>query len=67
MNKILKNLAHKAQTTFGQAVEYVKEKMTTIFGTHSVTVQQLAEYIRFHPEAKMENKELLGLPFRLMN
>lgn len=63
MNKKLKNLAHKAQTTIGQAVEYVKDKITTIFGTNSVTVKQLADYIRNHPETKMETKELLGLSF----
>ena len=63
MNKILKNLAHKAQTTFSQAAEYVKDKITTIMGTNSVTVQQLANHIRFHPETKMESKELLGLTF----
>ena len=65
MNKVLKNLAHKAQTTFGQAVEYVKDKITTIMGTHSVTVQQLANHIRFHPEAKKVNKELLGLTYSI--
>ena len=63
MNKKLKNLAHKAQTTVSQAVEYVKDKITTIMGTNSVTVQQLANYIRFHPETKIVKKELLGLTF----
>lgn len=63
MNKKLKNLAQKAQMSIAQAVEYVKDKMTTIFGTNSVTVRQLAEYIRNHPETKKENKELLGLNF----
>lgn len=63
MNKKLKTLAQKAQMTIGQAVEYVKDKITIIFGTHSVTVRQLAEYIRNHPETKVENKELLGLTF----
>ena len=39
MNKKLKNLAHKAQITVSQAVEYVKDKITTVMGTNSVTVQ----------------------------
>lgn len=63
VNTIFGKLANKAQVTIGQAIEYVKDKMTSIFGTHSVTVQQLAEYIRNHPETKVETKELLGLTF----
>lgn len=63
MNKLLKNLANKAQTTFGQAVEYVKDKITNIIESNSVTIQQLADYISNHSETKWEKKELLGLNF----
>lgn len=65
MNNVFKNLAQKAQTTFEQAVEYVKDKITTIMGTNSVTVQQLANHIRFHPDVKKVNKELLGLTYSI--
>ena len=63
MNKLLKNLANKAQSTIGQAVEYVKDKITTIVDTKSVTLQQLADYISHHSETQQEKKELLGLNF----
>lgn len=63
MNNLLKHLANKAQETVGQAVEYVKEKLTTILDTKSVTIQQLADYVSTHAETNVENKELLGLHF----
>jgi hypothetical protein len=63
MSNLLKNLAQKTQTTIGQAVEYVKDKVTTIAGTHSVTVQQLVDYIIHQSDTKLEKKELLGLSF----
>lgn len=56
-------MKRKAKATLDQAVEYVKDKMTTMMGTTSVTVEGLAESIRNHPETKMEKKELLRLTF----
>jgi hypothetical protein len=63
MSKVLKNMKRKAKATLGQAVEYVKDKVTTMMGTTSVPVGQLVDYIRNHPGTKMEKKELLGLSF----
>ena len=63
MNKLLKNLVNKAQETFGQAVEFVKDKITTILETNAITIQQLADYVSTHAEVNVEDKELLGLHF----
>ena len=63
MNKVLKKMKRKAKATLDQAVEYVKDKMTTMMGTTSVTVGELADSIRHHPETNVEKKELLGLSF----
>ncbi|MEH6948736.1 hypothetical protein V7068_17035 [Bacillus sp. JJ634] len=63
MNNLLSHLAQKAQTKINQAVEYVKDKVTTIMAMNVVTVQQMADYIANHVETAQETKELLGLKF----
>jgi hypothetical protein len=61
MNKSFNNLLNKAKMTFSQAFGHAKETLYSITGTSSATVQQIADFVRNHPDAKAVKKEYLGV------
>jgi hypothetical protein len=63
MNGLVRNVTSKVKALLSDAVDYVKEKITGLTGSTSVTVMQLAEYIQNQPETIRTEKELLGTPY----
>lgn len=60
MNLSFNHLLNKAKITFNQAFGHAKETFYSITGTSSASVQQIADYVRNHPDAKVVKKEYLG-------
>ncbi|MBM7587067.1 hypothetical protein JOC86_003619 [Bacillus pakistanensis] len=63
MDGYLNNFVETAKSAYYQANTYVREKLFAITGTPSATVNQLATFIKTHPNTEKNNKELLGLTF----
>lgn len=61
MNISFNNLFNKAKTTLNQAFGHAKETLYSITGTSSASIQQIADFIRNHPDAKVIKKEYLGV------
>ena len=60
MNQSINNFINKAKLTLNQAYGQAKETVYSMTGTTSASVQQIAEYIMNHPDAKVEKKHYLG-------
>lgn len=60
MNQSINNFINKAKQTLNQAYGQAKETVYSMTGTSSASVQQIAEYIMNHPDAKMVEKHYLG-------
>ncbi|PLS17276.1 hypothetical protein CVD28_11955 [Bacillus sp. M6-12] len=63
MKKQLNKIVDKAKKTYNQATANIKEKLYDISDTPYATVQQLAQYVRQHPETIISAKEFLGTRF----
>lgn len=61
MNISFNNLINKAKTTLNQAFGHAKETLYSVTGTSSASVQQIADYVRNHPDANVASKEYLGV------
>jgi hypothetical protein len=54
------NLLNKAKISLNHAFGHAKETLYSITGTSSASVQQIADYVSSHPDAKVVRKEYLG-------
>ncbi|WP_409305530.1 hypothetical protein [Peribacillus sp. SCS-155] len=63
MSGLLNNMASKAKTTLDRATVNLKGKLFDLTGTPSTSVQELADFIKGHPETKVITRNLLGLTF----
>jgi hypothetical protein len=61
MNRSFNNLLNKAKMTLNQAFGHAKETLYSITGTSSASVQQIADYVRSHPDVKITKKNYLGM------
>lgn len=61
LNRSFNNLLNKAKMTLNQAFVHAKEKLYSITGTSSASVQQIADYVRSHPDVKIVKKDYLGM------
>lgn len=61
MNISFNNLLNKAKTTVNQAFGHAKETLYSITGTSTASVQQIADYVRSHPDVKVVKKEYVGV------
>ncbi|MBT2638359.1 hypothetical protein J7E37_10475 [Bacillus sp. ISL-39] len=61
LNLSFNHLLNKAKTTFNHAFGHAKETLYSITGTSSASVQQIADYVRNHPDAKVVRKEYIGV------
>ncbi|ESU33751.1 hypothetical protein G3A_04575 [Bacillus sp. 17376] len=61
MNISFNNLLNKAKTTLNQAFGHAKETLYSITGSSSASVQQIADFVRNHPDVKVVKKEYLGV------
>ncbi|RSD25376.1 hypothetical protein [Mesobacillus subterraneus] len=61
MNQSFNNLINKAKLTLNYAFGHAKEKIYSVTGTSSASVQQIADYIKAHPDTKVTNKHYLGV------
>lgn len=59
----LTNMLNKAKMNFIQASAYVKERIYSLTGTPTATIEQLAAYIQYHPDTKKSTKNLLGFSY----
>ena len=60
MNQSINNFINKAKLTLNQAYGQAKETVYSMTGTSSASVQQIAEYIMNHPDARVVEKHFLG-------
>ncbi|MGE7603103.1 hypothetical protein ACQKL5_11415 [Peribacillus sp. NPDC097675] len=60
MDVKLSNLTGKAQVSLRHAIAYMKEKITELTGSTSITIMEIASYIQNQPETNRIDKELLG-------
>ena len=63
MDLKLNKLTGKAQASLSHAIEYLKEKITELTGSTSLTIMELASYIQNQPETNRNDKELLGTKY----
>jgi hypothetical protein len=61
MNQSINNFINKAKLTLNQAYGHAKETIYSMTGTSSATVQQIADFIKNHPETKEIKKHFLGV------
>ncbi|MGM0923535.1 MAG: hypothetical protein ACQEWW_20395 [Bacillota bacterium] len=59
----ISNMINRTKMNLIQAAAYVKQRIDSLTGTQTATVEQLAAYIQYHPDTKKETKTLLGLTF----
>lgn len=57
------NMLNRTKMNLIQAAAYVKQRIDSLTGTQTATIEQLAAYIRFHPQSVKRTKNLLGLTF----
>jgi len=60
MNQSINNFINKAKLTLNQAYEQAKETVYSMTGSSTASVQQIAEYIMNHPDARVVEKHYLG-------
>lgn len=61
LNLSFNNLFNKAKTTLNHAYSHAKETLYSITGTSSASVQQIADFVKNHPDATVVKKEYLGV------
>ncbi|MFJ7512387.1 hypothetical protein ACIQW7_23480 [Peribacillus simplex] len=54
---------HKAKTTLNKVKSSIKEALFNIADIPSTSVQQLADFIQHHPDAKVTKKQMLGISY----
>ncbi|MFY0758582.1 hypothetical protein AB1K32_06835 [Metabacillus dongyingensis] len=59
----ISKMINKTKMNLIQAAAYVKQRIDTLTGTQTATIEQLAAYIQYHPDTKKSTKNLLGLSF----
>lgn len=57
------SMLNKARMNFIEAAAYVKERIYSLTGMPTATIEQLAAYIQYHPHTKKSTKNLLGLAY----
>ncbi|WP_210366573.1 hypothetical protein [Bacillus sp. REN3] len=62
MNQSINHFINKAKMSLNQAFGYAKETFYSITGTSSATIQQIADYVKHHPDTNIVRKEYLGIP-----
>ncbi|WLR57033.1 hypothetical protein LC048_09255 [Mesobacillus subterraneus] len=61
MNRSFQNLFNKAKMTLNHAFSHAKETLYSITGTSSASVQQIADFVRSHPDVKFVKRDYLGM------
>lgn len=61
MNISFNNLLNKAKIGLNQAFGHAKETLYSITSASSATVQQIADYVRNHPDTRITTKQYLGV------
>ncbi|MBS8264226.1 hypothetical protein DYI25_07230 [Mesobacillus boroniphilus] len=61
MNNSFNTLLNKAKKSLNQAFSHAKDTLYSITGTSSASVQQIADFVRNHPDAKVVKKEYIGI------
>ncbi|UAL50150.1 MULTISPECIES: hypothetical protein [Metabacillus] len=59
----ISKMINKTKMNLIQAAAYVKQRIDSLTGTQTATIEQLAAYIQYHPDTKKRTKNLLGLSF----
>ncbi|WP_313799351.1 hypothetical protein [Cytobacillus sp.] len=63
MKNLVDNMIHKAKVTYNQANAKMKERFYDMTGTTSASVKEIADFIKNHPDSKLNKKNYLGLQF----
>ncbi|MCM3665003.1 hypothetical protein M3204_11345 [Mesobacillus subterraneus] len=61
MNQSINNFINKAKMTLNQAYGHAKETIYSVTGTSSASVQQIADFIKNHPDTKVTKNHFLGV------
>ncbi|MGG4489123.1 hypothetical protein [Metabacillus idriensis] len=57
------SMLNRTKMNLIQAAAFVKQRIDSLTGTQTATIEQLAAYIQFHPETVKRTRHLLGLTF----
>jgi hypothetical protein len=60
MPENVKNIANKAKSKINEAAAAIKGKFYDLTGIPSITVKEIADFIKLHPGSTVTTKSLLG-------